>query len=96
MPLKALKLDSLGTLFFCDVETGEKIFEINNVDLEVDAECIDYSREFNIGKFKETITFTVDNDINWNSNNIKYILGLPVPNNWLKMHGKVMRRRKTS
>ena len=96
MPLKDLKLDPLGTLIFCDVETGEKIGGINNVGLEIDAEYLDYSQEFNICKFKETITFTVDNGINWNSNNIKYILGLPVQNNWLKMHGKVMRRRKTS
>lgn len=79
-----------GTLFFKNIETG-KTYKLDNI---VDMTCdnTEYSEEpiMFIPESCEA-TFTTTSTIN--KMMVRYLSGLPVPNNWRKMHNIPMRRK---
>lgn len=91
MPTDNVKIAG-GTLYFGDPETGEIIGEINDVkgvELELDESGVD-PEKFRLGG---EVTFTCDCDIDRNVAP-SLVYGRWVTNNWLKMHGGVMKREK--
>lgn len=93
MPTDNVKIAG-GTLYFGDPETGEILGEINDVkgvELELDEPGVD-PEKFHLGLGGEA-TFTCDCEIDRNSA-LSFVYGRWVTNNWLKMHGGVMKRRK--
>lgn len=83
-----------NTLFFKNSETWETYKLGNIIDMTCDmiSNNTEYSEEpiMFIPKFCEA-TFTITPAIN--KMMIRYVSGLPVPNNWRKMHGIPMKRK---
>lgn len=81
-----------NTLFFKNSETGE----IYNIGKIIDMNCINTNIEYSEEPIKFITesceaTFTITPTIN--KMMLRYISGLPVPNNWRKMHGIPMKRK---
>lgn len=91
MPTDNVKIAG-GTLYFGNPETGEILGAINNVEevkLEVDDQGVD-PEKFHLGG---EATFTCDCEIDRNTA-LSLVYGRWVTNNWLKMHGGVIKRKK--
>ena len=95
MPTDNVKIAG-GTLYFGDPETGEILGEINEIkEVKIEPEENSLTTDETIGMFSEShsVSFTCDCEIDRNAA-LSLVYGRWVTNNWLKMHGGVMKRKR--
>lgn len=90
-----------NTLFFENIETGERC-KLNNIEnIELSSSSITTVTSGDIQAYTTTAqnmsqlrTHEMTGEIKFkNMNKLLYALGLPVPNNWLKMQRLPMKRK---
>lgn len=85
----------ISTLFFKDSETEETYKLDNIIDMTCTCDNTEYSEEPIMlipESYESAFTFTSI----INKMMIRYISGLPVPNNWKKMHNIPMKRKRAT
>lgn len=85
----------MGVLYLGDPKTGEILGEINgSIKVEEAISDPEIDEEYEKLPFSNEATLTIDITDMDKCALLTLLYGFPITNNWLKMHGGVMRRKR--